>query len=325
MYDKMEAVRRTAQEAASQLGLEDEAKTLDRAAYLCKADLTTELVRELPNLQGVMGGIYARCSGESDEVANAIVEHYHPRFAGDDLPVSPVGRALALSDKFSTLAVLVAVAGVSSGSTDPYGLRREASGVVRIAVEIGRPGSVRRLVERALGRLAQQAPTAVDQVMDFLRQRLETHLRQEAGIRYDLVQAALAVGADDIRLASARAHALDLLSAHEDFLPTVIATTRVSNIVKGFEGGEPDPALFREEAETGLWQAYQQALREAETANLMELFGLFGRLREPINRYFDEVLVMHEDEKIRRNRLAMCWQINQLFRRLADFTLIVQV
>jgi glycyl-tRNA synthetase beta chain len=165
----------------------------------------------------------------------------------------------------------------------------------------------------------------VGSVIELLRQRLETQLRDEGEIRYDFVNAALAVGVDDLRTASARAHLLSLLAPHPDFLPTVIATTRVINISRDFEGGEVDPGLFQEEAERALWDAYDEGLKKGEGASLGDVFALIAGMRGVIDRFFEEVLVMHTDEKIRRNRLALCWHINHdLFRRLADFSLIVQ-
>jgi glycyl-tRNA synthetase beta chain len=162
-------------------------------------------------------------------------------------------------------------------------------------------------------------------VADFLRQRLAIHLR-DAGIRYDLVDAALAVGIDDLFGARRRAEALQQLAeADSEFLTTVIACTRPINIAEGFEGGEVDPDLFREDAERSLWEAYQGVLAEADTMDLVEIFQLFAaRLREPIDRYFEDVLVMAEEEELRGNRLALCRALTQLFRRLADFSLVVQ-
>ena len=336
MYDKMERVRAVARAAAEQRGLDSaERKALDRAAYLCKADLTTQMVTELSSLQGQIGGEYARTSGEPEMVADAIGEHYRPRFGGDALPQTSLGRLLALSDKLDTVVACVAAGILPTGSADPYGLRREATGIVRILSDF-KPGelSLHGVVEAALTTLAGQvevergAGEIEADVLDLLRQRLETQLREEEGIRYDLVAAALAVGIDDISEAGARARALQRLAGDESFLPVVVASTRVSNIVKGFSGGAVDASLFEHESERALWDRYQAALPEVESqaqrGEYVELFGTLGRLREPIDRYFEDVLVLAEDEKLRRNRLAMCWQLTQLFRRLGDLSLVVQ-
>ena len=346
MYEKANRVRKVAAVAADQAGLsEEEAKALDRAALLCKADLTTAMVADLSTLQGLIGREYALASGESKEVADAIGEHYRPRQAGDDIPQTKLGRLLAVGDKIDTLAALFCIGVVPTGSADPFGLRREAYGVLNILVTAGEEPnradrlafSLSRLLNTALDALEDHAELnepkgdVVARVTDFLQERLSMYLRGE-GIRYDLVEAALAVGVDDVSEAKKRAEALQFAEAWDrapkppaPFLPTVIACTRPINISKDFEGGEVAPALFEEDAEKELWAAYERVVAQAERVNLVELFDLFSKeLREPIDRYFDDVLVMAEDKRLRRNRLAMCWQLSQLFRRIADFSLIVQ-
>ncbi len=330
MYEKMERIRAISASAASQVLLSAErTEWLAEAAYLCKADLVTEVVQELSNLQGTMGAEYARREGRAQHVWEAVRVHYRPRFADDPIPDTDIGKLLALSDKLDTLGSLFAVGITPSGSADPFGLRREAHGVVKI-LDVGQ---IRLSLSQVMGAglsvlrghvdLDKPVDEIIASVLAFLADRLSVSLREE-GIRYDLVDAALAAGVDDLSLAARRARALQQLSDAPSFLPTVIACTRPMNISKGFGGGDVDPSLFEHESERGLWEAYQQALTDAESANLVELFALFSKLREPIDRFFDDVLVMHEDERIRNNRLAICWHLAQLFRRLADFTLIVQ-
>ncbi len=371
MYEKMERVRAVARDLAEQVGLGGkERELLDRAARLCKADLTTQMVTELSNLQGVMGSHYAKKSDEPLEVADAIAEHYRPRGPSDALPVAERSCVLAVADKVDTLVAYAAMGILPSGSTDPFGLRREANGIVRIAAESpGLSFSLERLVNAALQALHKQIQLerpnqeVLNDVRSIIRQRLVTYLQtvteDRDAVRYDLVQAALAVGFDDILDAATRARVLESnarpigspqsmgirvpmtirdgvarlgspqhLPSSPDFVKTVTATTRVINIIKGFEGGEVDEKLLAERgepAERALWKAYRAALEKAQGKQPEELFDLIAGLRQPIDRFFDEVLVMHEDEEIRRNRLALCWQINEnLFRRLADFSLIVQ-
>ena len=367
MYEKVERVRAAAAVVAQQAGLSDaERHALDRAVLLCKADLTAEVVQELSGLQGVMGGEYARRTEppEPKEVADAIAEHYRPRFAGDSIPSTQLGRVLALADKLDTLGTLFAVGITPSGSADPFGLRREAYGAIKSLADNAREeakGVVEMLVEAGSevdrakrislsvsevliaslsvlrGHVKLDRPDApiIAEVMEFLRDRLAVSLREE-GIRYDLVDAALAVGVDDINRAAQRAWALFFVSAWDDdptpprapFLQTVIACTRPMNIAKDFAGGEVDEALLpkdEDDPERKLWQAYQEVAAQADSVNVLELFKLIAdNLVAPINRFFDDVLVMHEDPALRRNRLALCWQLSQLFRRIADFTLIVQ-
>jgi glycyl-tRNA synthetase beta chain len=344
MYDKVERIRKIAAAAASQIGLTQESRAnIDRAALLCKADLTTEVVAELSGLQGVMGRIYAKDGGEQGTVSDAIQEHYQPRSAGDDIPAGGVGTAIAVADKLDTLAALFAAGATPSGSTDPFGLRRAAYGLVRMQAEGPDrrggifPYSLSVLVQTALRALADQidlptpVPAVASEVIGFIRERLSVYLREQ-GVRYDLVEAALAVGIDDISQAAKRAEALQFAEAWDTdpqppaaFLPTVIACTRPMNISRDVEGGEVDTDLFQDPAENALWDAYQRVASQADTVPLLQLFALFAEeLRDPIDRYFDDVLVMAEDEKLRRNRLAVCWHLSQLFRRIADFSLIVQ-
>jgi glycyl-tRNA synthetase beta chain len=345
VFDKAQRVRAVAAAAADQAALSaEERERLDRAAALCKADLTTEVVLDLSNLQGAMGREYALASGEPAQVADAIGEHYRPRSADDALPETKLGRLLAVSDKLDTLAALFAVGVVPSGSADPYGLRREAYGVVNILIAAGEAKQEERFalslscllgaaVEALRGQADLDRPRkeVATEVMDFIRERLSVYLRGE-GIRYDLVDAALAVGIDDISQAATRAQALRFAAAWDrapkhpvPFLTTVIACTRPMNISKDFEGGEVNPDLFQEPAEKALWQAYQRVAYQADAVPLLGLFELIAKeLREPIDRYFDDVLVMAEDEKLRRNRLVVCWHLSQLFSRIADFSLVVQ-
>jgi len=334
----MERVRVIAAHLAERVGLEREGrKALDRAALLCKADLTTQMVADISELQGTMGREYALAGGESAEVAEAIAEHYRPRFAGDDIPQTRLGRLLSVADRLDTIAACFAIGMTPTGSTDPLGLRREAAGVVSIVWESGvepghRPG-IPLYLWRALGvalkalegqtSLERPAEEVIGDLMAFFEQRLATTLR-ERGVRYDLAAAAAAVGVDEIHNVVRRALALQSLSGGPEFLPTVIATTRAINITRGFSGGSVNPELFQEEAEKALWEAYSAARDEVAGRDMTELFGLFSQLRAPIDRFFDEVLVMHEDERIRHNRLAICYNLTRLFRLLADFSLIVQ-
>jgi len=346
MYDKMERLRLIVAEAARQPlpGESVDAQALDRAAFLCKADLTTAVVAELPELEGVIGGIYAKHSGEPREAYTAIADHYRPRGATDQTPETTSACILALSDKLDTIAACLAAGLRPTGSADPYGLRQAATGVIRILGENGPRLSIATLVRAALDALYRQVQPArpkeevFPEVMAFLRQRLDNYLqarRIERGgplyaVRHDLVDAALAVGFDDVSDATARARALQHLADSErDFLPTVIAATRPSNILGDFSGGEVNPDLFEHDTERALWEAYlevkPQAERQADEGRYEDFFRTLGSLRELIDTFFTDVLVMHEDPALRRNRLALCWQISQLFRRLADFSLIVQM
>jgi glycyl-tRNA synthetase beta chain len=303
----------------------------------------------MSNLQGVMGREYALAPGEPADAAEAIGEHYRPRFAGDEVPHSRLGKLLAIADKLDTVVACFAVGIVPTGSADPYGLRREASGVVAILLSSFEEREERRLRVVALGKVTDVSLEALRRqvsiersdgtiradVATFFQQRLETQLRDE-GVPYDIVNAVLAAGADDIGYAAARAYALRIFKEHPSFTDVVNAATRVANITRGFAGGQVNPDLLTDGAERELWDACQRVEEGASIYSVyVTLADVSNKLVEylekvstglgaPIDRFFDDVLVMAEDEKVRNNRLALCRRISQLFRQLADFTLIVQ-
>jgi len=340
IYDKTERVRALVNWLAEALGLSaEERAAADRAAFLCKADLVSEVVsdRELSALQGTMGACYARAAGEPESVAAAIGEHYRPRFADDEPPRTAVGQALALADKLDTITGCFAAGLLPTGSEDPYGLRREAQGVMGIILRAGLHLPLEQAVDQARTALRAQkpeldGPAVKEQVLAFIEQRLATHLMAEPpagrGLRYDLVNAAMGVERADLVEIAARAVALQELAQREDFLPTVVASTRLSNIVRGFAGGEVDPARLVESMERKLWETYEAIRPEVErlaaAGDYERLLERLAATRAVIDRFFDDVLVMAGDEAVRRNRLALVWQMNQLFRRLGDLSQVVQ-
>ena len=338
MYEKMERVRWVAEGLADELGLDDARREqLLRAAELCKADLTTMVVTgDLSSLQGTMGGIYA-ARDEAPEVAEAISEHYLPRGAGDPLPAPELGRMLALADRIDTLSACFAAGVVPTGSADPFGLRREAVGIISLLLGLRAGLGLSGLVGPALSKLGQQVGfpsghelvATQEKVLDFIRQRLEVILREEWGVRYDLVTAALAVDFFSVGDAVERAKALQEVAGREDFLGTVMAATRVTNIVKGVASGHPVNTSLLSEPEQAL-EAVYQAVRKAADAKTQQrdyvgLFDVLAGLREPVNAFFEAVLVMDPDEKVRQNRLALLTRVNDLFRRLADLSCVVQM
>jgi len=339
LYDKAQRLQSLAGYLADVLKVDPQTKAAaERAGLLAKADLVTDLVVEITSLQGIMGREYALADGEPVAVAEAIGEHYRPAAAADNLPASAAGRIVALADKLDTVVSGLAAGLSVSGSEDPYGLRREGQAIVSLLVEGGFHLSVRQAIRKTLELLSAQQeikrnPEEVkSKAHALLLQRLERLLEESPplgkGIRYDLTDAALAAGDADFADAAARAQALQKLSKRPDFLPTVIASTRPANIVKGFEGGEPDPALFTEPAEQALWQMFlitEPLVKSlAQSRNYPAVFTALAGLRQIIDRFFDDVLVMAEEERIRKNRLALVWQIDRLFKRLADFRLVVQ-
>jgi glycyl-tRNA synthetase beta chain len=292
------------------------------AAALSKLDLVTKMVGEFPDLQGVMGRYYAPGWGASAEVADAILEHYLPRGAGDRLPLGALGAALGVADRMDTIVGCWAVGLAPTGSTDAFGLRRAALAVLNILIDRGWSVDLRRLVARAAE--LQTVPVKdVVEIHDFLRTRLRGLLIDARGLAADCVDAALAADFADVPDAVRRATAVSHLRERPDFEPLGIAFKRVANILKGEEiQGAPDPGRFQE-AEAALWgrftsvrglveghiaaHGYDAALRELTT------------LKPNIDRFFDDVLVMDPDLELRRNRLRLLGAIAGTFIRIADF------
>ncbi|MGE5593667.1 MAG: glycine--tRNA ligase subunit beta [Betaproteobacteria bacterium] len=334
MLDKTSRVEELATDIADRLSFPSDARAVvARAARLCKADLVTHMVKEFPELQGIMGAEYARVGGEDEGVARAIFEHYLPRFAGDNLPESQPGIALALADKMDTLAGFFGIGIQPSGSEDPFALRRQVAGVVSILLErkVGVPVSwlalrSASLFERA-GVLKLPPEEVSEAILDFVRQRLRSSLI-DRGIRYDLVDAALGAGFDDVPDALVRAEALAYASGTEEFGRAVTSYTRASRIAGTDDRGEVTESILGEPAERALFAAYLDA-RDKVGASVRQgdyigALAAMAALAGPIDDFFREVLVMAEDESLRRNRLALLARVAGLSRGIADLSKVVQ-
>ena len=332
--ERIERVRVIARAIAAQLGgeaLADGSKSAsalvdlaDRAALLAKADLLTDMVGEFPELQGIMGGYYARHDGETEAVAFAIEDHYKPRFAGDALPRGDVGVVVALADKLETLAGLFGIGQAPTGDKDPFALRRHAFGVIRMLIERALPLAVPALVDTAFEAFSAGPGDARGEVLRFLYDRLAGYLR-ELGYSVQEVDAVLALQPQrwdevPLRLAAVRAFAV-----LPEAVPLAAANKRVGNILKKSEAAAPaalDDALLVEPAEAALAAALAAAAPVAEaafargdhTASLQALAVLKG----PVDDFFDTVMVNAEDPALRRNRLALLAQLHLAMNRVAD-------
>ncbi|MDM7460549.1 MAG: glycine--tRNA ligase subunit beta [bacterium] len=344
MADKAHRLTRLAERLARALDWSAEPTALlQRAAALCKADLATQMVTEFPDLQGVIGAEYARLSGEDERVAHAIAEQYAPRHAGDPIPDTPLGRALALLDRVDALVGYVGLGYLPKGSSDPFGLRRAAAGVVEILSQEPDYPTLAELVQRAHDEYREQrAPlkplVAVQADLRALFYSRIEALLEEQGVRYDLVRATLGGGWDDsVYGFMQRAHLLQRHAPTPDFLPLVQTATRPANILAAAEKKaikavasleQVDATLFEHDSEHALMEALAQATPRFEAlyyrhdydAIYQELLSLAA----PVNALFDGVLVMTDDAPRRQNRLNLLACANRLFLALADFTQVVQ-
>lgn len=330
LYDKTERLQNLCRHLASAVHLsEPEAQALARAAFLCKADLLTQVVREkeFTSLQGIIGGIYARLAGEPEPVCSAIADHYFPNFVGDRLPGTNLACLLSIADKTDNIVAAFASGAIPTGSEDPFALRRQASGILTILLARKLPIDIHELTVNA-ARLFPSACSGLEVGLDdFFRERMAT-LLAEQNIRYDIAGAVLATVWHTPTEALARAQALATFRGGPEFEKLVTGQKRVANILKGIAvAGLPEPKLFSEATETELWQQAQLAESELDTtlteADYARALETLLSLRPVIDRFFDAVLVMAEDPKLRDNRLRLLGYVRSLFRKVADLSLIV--
>ncbi len=328
MHDKVQRVRELAAFVADRVDPACRA-IAERAAFLCKADLVTSMVKEFPNLQGTMGREYARLSGEPPEVCQAIEEHYLPRFAGDRLAESNAGAVVGLADRLDSIVGCFGVGLMPTGSEDPYALRRAALGVVQTILHRGLRASLGELVDHARaafgGRLDRAADTVQREVVDFFRGRTQV-VMVDRGLPPEVVEAVLAAGSDDVVDAARRAEALAVMRREADFGELSAAFKRVVGIIpKGFDR-PVDVARLVEGAERAL-HAQVIALK-AEVDGKVAAHDYLGALQRiaalkpMVDMFFEEVLVIGPDEGLTQNRFALLNAVSDLFARIADLTKI---
>jgi len=332
LYDKALRLAKLSRVISGAAELSPEvAERAARAALLCKADLVTDMVIEFTSLQGVMGRVYALASGEPPAVAEAIYEHYLPRFSGDDLPGGLAGSVLSLAEKFDNLAGSFGAGLIPSGSEDPYALRRQCGAIFNIIWKAGFRVNIRELMAAALAVYAEingrEFSAGVQEEMaDFFAQRLRLAWSNE-GFRYDLAAAALPFGLQDP--VDARARLMILVAATGDgrLARVYTAFERCYNLSKGIEDGEPDASLFTEGAEHRLWTELgriREPLRaRLQAENYAGVFDLLLELAPTVDQLFDQVFIMAEDMTVRENRLRLLKASAALFMDLADFREIV--
>ena len=347
--DRVKRLQKLAGEIARQVNAADVAH-VERAAYLCKADLVTDMVGEFPELQGIMGYYYASHDGEDARVAQAIREHYLPRFAGDDLPKSADSISVALADKLDTLVGIYGIGLVPTGDKDPFGLRRQALGVIRILMESKNLPSVDIL---GLLRLARGhfppgvvADSVAQDLYGFMLERLKPYLR-EKGFLPDEIEAVLSLNPTRLDQVILRLEALQVFRGLPEAAALSAANKRIHNILKqaGGEGATRpslacaprlgpigdgvsaqtvDAGMLIEDAEKTLAERLAVVTAKVtplfDAGNYTDAFKQLAQLRDPVDAFFDKVMVMADDENLRRNRLALLNQIRQLFLRAADIS-----
>jgi glycyl-tRNA synthetase beta chain len=330
---RVRVIARTIAEAlgdATPAGASGTATTLvaqvDRAAHLAKADLVTEMVGEFPELQGVMGGYYARHDGESEAVAFAVEDHYRPRFAGDALPRNEVGIAVALADKLETLVGLFGIGERPSGDKDPFALRRHALGVIRMLIERELPLDIGKLLAMALPPFGSRIQDPREALVDFVYDRLASSLREQ-GFSAHEVDAALALRPQRLAEVPKRLAAVRAFAALPEAASLAAANKRIANILKKSDAAAAatlDAARLVEPAELALASALHSVGPRADAlfakreyaASLSEL----AALKDPVDAFFDTVMVNADDATLRANRLALLSSLHAAMNRVADLS-----
>lgn len=335
VYEKVERLMNLGEYLVEAAGVADGETLADikRTALLCKADLVTNMVYEFPELQGIMGREYARYNGEPAAVAEGIFEHYLPRFAGDILPATDIGRMVSIADKIDTIVGCFAVGIQPTGSQDPYALRRQALGICHIVLDSRYNLSFEQLIDRAYSNYAGKikAKLSLDEVKteisEFFKQRLK-NIFADRGLSYDVVDAVLAAGYDNFVDTLNRAEALAALRNQEIFGKLLTAYNRVANLAKKAVDDQVDPDLLAEDVEKNLYRDFAVAREEFQTylnqGQYRQSLQRFALLQQSIDAFFDGVMVMVEDEPVKNNRLALLKQIASLLEPVADLTKIVE-
>ena len=327
--DKCQRIGGLAAVIAEQMG--GDATNAKLAGELSKADLNSEMVGEFDTMQGIMGFYMAQREGQPEEVANALYEQYLPRFAGDSLPQSKTGMAVSLADKIDTLVGIFGIGQKPSGTKDPYALRRATLGVLRIIIEHELALDLRELLDKAAEQLGERIDAAqVDDAFEFIKGRYRA-IYQEQGIATPVILSVLAID-DACRKPldfDRRVKAVAAFQQRDEAQALAAANKRVSNILAKLETApaeEIDGALLEDEAEKTLTNmvvaAFEQTYELLEAGDYASVLEMLAQLREPVDTFFDTVMVMAEDEAVRNNRLALLAFLRDLFLNVADISLL---
>lgn len=333
MYEKVKRLQNMAGFLADNVDKgSDLKKHAQRAAWLSKSDLVSQVVGEFPKLQGIMGRVYATVEKEPESVAAAVEEHYRPIYSGGVLPETMTGAILSIADKIDNICGFFSVGLTPTGASDPYALRRQGIGIIQIMIDKGLSFSLRGMIEKSIKlygiKGVKKIKDIADPVTSFLNNRM-THLLAEEGFSKDVVAAVTSVSADNVPDLWNRARALQDLKTAPDFEPLAVAFKRVVNIIKKakiFKAKPVKESLFEHDSEAALYAAYKTVKDKVSTnldkGNLEKALHEIASLKDPVDAFFEGVLVMSEEKKIRDNRLSLLAHIAELFETIADFSKI---
>ena len=335
MSDKQKRLKKISSYIAGMVKKDKDRKLvqdLEKASLMCKCDLVTNLVVEFPELQGVVGREYSSERGFDEMVSKAILEHYLPRSAGDRLPETDTGRILSIADKADTISGMFLAGNIPSGSEDPFALRRRASGLVRVILDGGYDIGLKELIDFCIGLYSEAfdikatGGEITGKIFEFIQAR-QRFLMSEEGRRMDVLDAVLGSGASSLLDIDLRCNAIWDYMSDRDITSIVWPMSRSKNIVGANETGPVDAGLFKEKYEKQLYDRLIQVEMKAESllgdkkySELLELMETFGKT---VDIFFDEVLVMAKDEKLKDNRINLLGRVTDIYMGLADFSRII--
>jgi glycyl-tRNA synthetase beta chain len=328
LADKATRVGELAATAAREIAADVNADQLHSGAGLAKADLLSHVVVEFPELQGVMGGHYLRLEGADEELWAAVRDHYTPVGFDGELPETTTGRLLGLADRLDTVAGLYAVGEQPTGSKDPFGLRRAAQGAVKIVAESGWEADLGKLIEDAVGAVAEHSQEGVDTVSAavtaYVGERVRRWLIDVVGVSFDTADAVMAADWSNVPAAIVRARALESARTSDNFRWLALAFKRVRNITDGQPDAGVDPELFEMDEERALYETTEEFQKQLQSllpeGKVEQAFAAMEAIADKLEQFFVEVLVMCEDERVRDNRIALLKELGRQFMELADLS-----
>lgn len=335
VFEKVERIKTLSLFIANKLNWDNNViSDLERAAHLCKSDLVTGIVKEFTSLQGTMGCVYAALEGEDPSVSKAIEEHYLPRYAGDKLPLSRIGQILAIADKLDTIVGCFGIGLIPTGSEDPYALRRQGLGIIQILVEdayfydFSLGDIIKKAIQHYESHDAFYVSDLSELISSFFKLRIDFYLQHSRNIRYDLRQAVLARKLNKPRIMVECAEALSLFSKQAVFSSLITVYKRVARILPTGFKGEVDETVLIQASEKALYSKYV-AVHKATVSlsakqSYSEVLEQIATLNAPLNQFFDDVMVMDKDEKVRQNRLSLLYAVSEPFKTFGDFSKIVE-
>ena len=328
-YEKVNRIVALAEFLATEV-CPEQIKQASRAAWLCKADLVTQMVCEFPELQGIIGGYYADLSGEDPEVGLAIKEHYRPAFSGDSPPSSPVGSIISIADKLDTILGCIGVGLLPSGSEDPYGLRRHSLGIIQTIISQNWQVSLDALIQKGINLLKDKTKLTSDEIhmhtQVLFSQRYKTILIGEE-YPYDAIDAVLSANIDSLVDVRQKVVALSDLKKQPYFEPLAITFRRVVSILNEESDGDIQTSLLSEPAEKKLYDEYRRIKEPVENhlskKQFPQALEKIVEIKETVDEFFEHIMVMTKEDELRKNRLRLLKHISLLFSNIADFSKIV--